>query len=89
LLEFIGKGTKEDAQQISSMAADWAQQFLELGRRGLSGFTSDKLTPYFHLIASHSGPLVAQLGGLDRFAGEKLEHLNDMTGFVSLQFNNY
>ena len=77
MIEFIGSASREEAPQVAAAASSWAQNFLACGEAGIRGFESTRLTPYFHLIATHAPYMVAEIGGLSRFSGEKLEALND------------
>ena len=89
LLNYIGKGKREEASQIAAAASTWAQNFIRCGNAGLRGFESTRLTPYFHLVATHAASLVGEIGGLDRFSGEKLEKLNDMFKRSHMRLTNW
>ena len=62
---------------MATAAALWAQNFIRCGAAGIQGFEATRLTPYFHIMATHAPFLVSEIGGLSRFSGEKLEALND------------
>ena len=77
MIDFIGSATREEAPQVAAAAASWAKNFIGCGEAGIRGFESSRLTPYFHLLATHAPTMVAEVGGLSKFSGEKLEALND------------
>ena len=73
----IGKAEKEDSITIKELACQWGASFLECGKSGIRGFQAKHLTPYAHTLTTHVAPMVALVGGLDKFNGESLEKLND------------
>ena len=77
LITLIGKAEKEDSATIKELACQWGAAFLDCGQSGIRGFQAKHLTPYAHVLTTHIAPMVAQVGGLDKFNGESLEKLND------------
>ena len=77
LLSFIKDGSRSDANAIEAAGRRWLRTIASCGAAGIRGFSKDRLTPYVHLVGTHAGNLVRQVGGLRKFSGEKLEALND------------
>ena len=73
----IAKGRREDAPWIKDAASRWADCFKACGDAGMRGFQPRNLTPYAHMLKDHAPYMIADVGGLGRFGGEKLEKVND------------
>ena len=73
----VGTAQRGDAPSVKTSALEWGKAFLSCGEAGIRGFQPKHLTPYCHFLMTHSPAYVAEFGGLRKFSGEKLEHLND------------
>ena len=77
LVELIGGTKPAEAENVAKEAAEWGVDFLQCGRGGLRGFEPCHITPYIHVAMAHAAYQVAEVGPLNRFSGEALEHCND------------
>ena len=77
ILSIAGKGTRDDSELLAMKTSSWFSDFLELGNKGLRGFSGKDITPYIHWVHVHLPYSLSQFGGLDKLSGEMLEANNN------------
>ena len=77
ILAIAGKGTRQDAERLATKTSSWLRDFLDLGKKGLRGFSEKDVTPYIHWVHAHLPYSLSRFGGLDKLSGELLEAQNN------------
>ena len=77
ILTLAANCPKSEAEKLAGETSAFLNAFLDLGRLGLKGFSSNDVTPYVHWMHAHLPYTVSLFGGISKFSGELLEAQND------------